>query len=642
LAALWFSYVAAEVGIFRGMIPLSASVLVMCCMLIKTPASDEKSDKLIWPVLLLAAAACWWSWPPGHIMQSYWDPAMYVQSGTVLAREGGITFDLSAFQALPTGVQSMVSLPSLQPVPYAGVILREDGQAVPLFFHLFNCWVAVMYSLGGIDLALAANIPLYALSIILVFVLVRRWFGGPWALFCAVLFALAPAQLWQSRFPTSELLTQVLLLGGFIYLDRAFEKTTAWRPVDAIIAGVSFGLAFMTRVDSILVIGPLLILLSGFLFTPSGKNVRWIIIAMLLPVMHALIHVKVIGSTYFPRPEIIVPSIIIVLIVMTIQLGLSWKRRDKNPIGFPFSTGWTVVVALLWLAWIVWAWQIRPRLMLDGNVAHMVENFLGTGSQARWYAILSGRDSWNMMMLQKLNGWPIILFSSLGATVLLFRKSEKPALRIWLFVSMFVTICLVTSLHHERAMMWMTRRFIPVIIPFLVISATVLCWYVWTAVKMPRSVRITCSLAFAGLLLSGMTKPLQKVWSMREFYGTKVGFEALADVLNRDAIVFSDVTGVGASLRMIYGFEAYELNEPSLDRRYQLMDHILNMPTNRPVLYVTPVPVEPVHESRMRLYDKIDFSAMVYDQSRIEIPSQFQQLKSPFYIYEITGTATQP
>jgi Dolichyl-phosphate-mannose-protein mannosyltransferase len=643
LAALWFSYIAAEAGIFHGFIPLAVFVTVTLCFLLKGPAENNPPDNLIWLVLLLAAVAGWWSCPPGHVMQSQWDPAMYVQSGSVIAREGGITFDLSSFHQLPSVIQHLVSFPAGQPVPYAGFILREDGQAVPLFFHLFNSWIAMLFSFGGIDLALAANIPLYMLSVCLMYFLVRRWMNEPWALVCALLLALSAAQLWQSRFPTSELLAQVLLLGGFIFLDRALQSasTSTRRSLDAVISGLSFGLAFMARVDSILVVGPLMVLLCGLLFSSHGRSAVWVLAAMAIPFAHACFHVRALGSPYLPRPEILYPSLLTLILAALGRGVFAFKGRGKHPAAIMQSFRLSIVLSVTWLVWILWAWQIRPRLMLDGNVARLVESMLGDWSDARMYAIISGRDAWNMMLLQKLCGWPLLLSSTVGVVHLLVRHRDKTGLRLWLLISMFVTACLITSLHHERAMMWMTRRFIPVILPFMIITAAAAGWWLWPSQRVGNTGRKIGALGIVTLLLLGMYPPLQKVWTMREFYGTKDGFNELAEKLNRDALVFSDVTGVGATLRTVYGLEAYELNNPSMARRYQLIDQLFLLNTNRPVMLVTPVPSEDIHQTRMIERGSATFSADVYDQSRTEIPIMMTHLESPFYIYELlTGAST--
>jgi len=635
LTLLWVGIVTAGLNcFFPGLLLVVAGGISGWCFYV---CSGERMriDAASWLAIGIAVIAMGCAWPPGHVMQMQWDPAVYIQSGAVLAREGGISFDLSVFHDLPEILQELVSVTGWHQSPYSGMILNESGRVVPVFFHLFPVWVAYCFSLGGLDAALAVNIPLYGLAIMLMFALARQWFGPGWGVIAALLLAAFPAELWQSRFPTSELLAQVLLLGGWYFLDVALANSSRSR-ISGLLAGVSFGLAMMARFDSLLVVVPLLILLVGLWRDRVQRPVMWtVMIPMLLLVAHSFIHVSLAGSPYFPRRTWVVAGLVVAVIIVLVQIIVLLVRRSDHTWWNTLSPRLAGTCCAGWLGWMFFSWLIRPLLASHSRLVAWLPDLPAIITHSFLYRHMIGADAWNMYIIEQLAGWPLLLIGLIGVPLVLFGHARRGALPLWAMISMAGWGLLMFAIHHERALMWLSRRLIPVVVPALIIGAVSCGSAIDRSIRLRNSARQWLVVMMLLMISWGLMKPLGKVWSLREFYGTKNGYVSLAEHLDRSSIIFADHTGIGAVLRTAYGFDAFELQSPTMDRREILMYWLPALNASRPVVFITPVPVNNEQKNNYRLKGRSRFAARVYEIPKITLPEQYVELVSDFYIYEV-------
>jgi hypothetical protein len=650
LALLGAGFLAAELGWFHPGWALGAGLIAASAVFVRRGDGHGGVDGWSLAVLAGAVVAMLFAGPPGEPMHHRWDPALYVQTGAGIAREGGFTFTIGDFASLPDAVRELLVYPSDPPSPFAGFVLNEDARLVPLFFHLFPVWIACLFSVGGIGAALGANLPLYALSGLLLFALVRRWTGPGWGVLAAVLLWILPPQLWQARFVTAELLAQTLLLGGFLFLDRTLAAPRPGR-LDPLLAGLSFGMAFMTRVDTILPLAVLAVVLMPEAVRGERRvAVRTLFVALAIPVAAALLHVRMLESIYWPRPGLVARGALLVAVGLTGQalwLRTGARRAPASP-WLPPGPRLAGVLAVAWSVWASWAWFIRPRLLLDGTVAGWVESLLGVWAETRTYAIIAGRDAWNMILLEQLVGRPWLAVALIVPVVALWsaarvRCSEaRPGAWAWGFTVLGVTVVYLTALHHERAMMWMSRRFIPMIAPGLAVAPVLLLAWI-TARLRHRGARGAVLAGGLGLLVWSVAAPLATVAPMRDYAGTRAGFDRLALVFQPGDRVFADVTGVGASLRLIYGIEAWELNAPDPARRAALIDALpLVAGDGRGAVYfVTPIPAEVEQRSSLVLRDQIRFSARMHPQERMTLPRQTIDFRGRFQVYQVVANAVE-
>jgi hypothetical protein len=130
---------------------------------------------------------------------------------------------------------------------------------------------------------------------------------------------------------------------------------------------------------------------------------------------------------------------------------------------------------------------------------------------------------------------------------------------------------------------------------------------------------------------------------MQDYQGTRAGFDRLAAVFQPGDRVFADVTGVGSSLRLVYGIEAWELNAPDPERRAALIDGLpLVAGDGRGAVYfVTPIPAEVEQRSSLVLRDQIRFSARMHPQERMTLPRQTIDFRGRFQVYQVIAPGTE-
>lgn len=629
MAMLWIGWVAGALGVFAAAPVIAAAAVVgvvTAWALPRTPSVPVDAFTAI--AVLVAVAAMAFAWPPGHVMQLQWDPAIYIQSGAVLAREGALAFDLPLFHRLPRIIQELVATTGWHVQPYSGMVLNPAGEVVPVFYHGFPVWVAFLFSIAGLDGALAANIPLYGIAILLMFILVRRWYGPGWGALAALLLAASPVMIWQSRFPTAELLSLVLMLGGWILLDRSWSDDGRGRGV-AFMAGCAFGLAMVVRFDALLVLAPLVVLLVSWGHDRSVRaRVGWVLLPILVLAVHAILHAVWIGSPYFPRRPLVLTGLVVAVVVVGAQaLAIGWARW--------WSPGWlllsrrqAMVVAGGWLAAMVVLGVVRPWLA----DAELVPAAWMVVPLVRWAV---GPEAWNLVVLVAVAGGGMVVLAMLGLAGSVVAEEQHPVRRIAVLVMMAVWLVLTGALHHEREMMWMCRRFVPVVAPALVLGMIAVLHGLSVRIPLRAPARRFWIMVAVVLLVTGIHTPLKRVAGIREFYGTREGFVRLDAQLPEQAIVFADIPGVGAVLRTVYGRDAFELSGPTMARRAVLMRWLPALKAGRPVYWVTPIPIETADEGTYILRGKNAFSSRIYDQPDRAVPDRWVDVSSEFFIYQV-------
>jgi hypothetical protein len=191
------------------------------------------------------------------------DPGAYVNHAIQIARHGSIRWTDPALERVKD--VSLVSPGAQRPaVPGAlwpALWLSAPGSAVisPQFYHLWPALLASAFSVGGYS-GLANVTPLVGVLAVLALALaVRRVFGLLAGSLAGLLLAANMLQVWQARYPTTEMLTQLLVIGSLLGLLIALQS--GWG-LAAGIAGLLLGVSFLTRPDGLLLV--LLAVATGF------------------------------------------------------------------------------------------------------------------------------------------------------------------------------------------------------------------------------------------------------------------------------------------------------------------------------------------------------------------------------------------
>ncbi len=535
----WCSLSLAALGIFQPLLALLLA-LALTVLLLRIPGK-----MLPWPHwsrLLVVLAALLFAAPRGELLLGGWDPGVYLHSAAAIAEQGSLQINplhdsLPPPELLPSLSRNLHGIRELFP----GMRILPSGKLSPQFFHLYPSLMAFCYRFAGIQGALYLNLLLYAASVLSFGGLARQLWGRPWDLAAMLLLALNPAQVWASAFPCAELLAQFLLLRGSMHLLRLQDPDSGTR--SALLAGLYLGLALLCRMDSLFFLLPLLSgILLLFRLHPEERRLRLFLLSFSLLILQLLIHMLWVAPYYRP----LVGPLLRLLLIWALLLppGLWVLGRLKQSTRKRLLQLSVPCAATVWLLALILLGYLRPRIGQGGDVDALL-SFLGP--LPTW---LSGSDAWNLHRLAALFH-PLGLLLAWAGILVMGRKLCDAWQRILWFSAFAVCLFLMTVSFHTPIMMWMSRRYLPLLIPFFLLGICALA----------RSLRSWHALMPTFLLSLALLLPAPAAWHMtrqRDWPGLQTWLHKCQEALPEQALLISDQPGFAAALYFLYGIEAYE------------------------------------------------------------------------------------
>ena len=511
---------------------------------------------------VLAAGSLALSLPPAEMLLGGWDPGVYLHAAAAVSERGSLQIPAPDVFALPESLRAdlVVEIAGWRH-PFPGMFPLPGGRLSPQFMHLYPSLLAVAHSFGGVWGALCANPLLNVAAILAAFAFASRLLGPRWGLLAAFLLAVNPAQVWQSRFGTAEILGQILLLAASSLLLDA-ERRPGGRAAAAV-SGVLFGLAFFTRYDVVLFLVPLVLVL---LLPPLSHERRRLLPFFLVPLaavgLHAAWHMSVVAPCYRPLPGLVFP---LLLAAAAAAAALAAAGRF-----FPSAAARLAAPRFLFAARAAFSagfaalafffWSVRPRLASDGRVAQAAAALLDAAGHPEWLAALAGPDALNVHFLVAIFGAAGLLFAFAGVAALAWRISGRAA-AAWLLASAAVLAILLANVFHDHFMMWVSRRFVPVAVPLLAIGLAAAAREAFSLLSRrsrPAAIALAASLAAAAIL--PVLPKTSAMASMRDWPGLVAWFRQLAQGIPPGAVVFCDQPGFAAPLRFLHGVRAHEIH----------------------------------------------------------------------------------
>lgn len=378
------------------------------------------------------------------------DPGNQVAHAVQIAREGSYAFTdpALAHPALPVATN-----PSGHRLPAIWVDDAESGRIVPQFFHLWPALLATSYDIAGHG-GLTTTAPLVGVvAVLLVAATLRRLGGVAAALVGGVLLATTMPQVWQAKTPSSEMLAQALFAGAtFAVVVAAQER---WRPAAAV-AGLLVGVAYLNRVDALL-----LVLLATATLAASWASLRADGevasgaggLAIVLP--YALWQAYGPGRAY--SAENGAPGLVQTLAVIAAlaTAGAALRLRLRRP-----------------LVPSVAAQRRAGLAAVAVTVLLLVAGFLRPLVADRTVDVVLGvpRRSYDELNLHRLSWFltvPAFGLAALGVAVSVLRRGRAQAWAVVLPVLLIAPVY-VYDARVGSQLMWWTRRYVPTVLPGLV------------------------------------------------------------------------------------------------------------------------------------------------------------------------------
>ena len=485
-----------------GVLVLSAAVgAVLAAVLRRVGLPRPRLDPLALVAVLGCAAVAAVMFLPGFgYGVADKDPGGYVSHAVEIAHSGSYSFvDPALAKGLPTG-------PYAPGARFPGIWVADPatGLIVPQFYHLWPALMATTYDVGGLG-GLVATTPLVGVLVVLVAgALLRRLGGTAAAVAGGLLLATNMVQVWQSKYPTTEVLAELLFLGTLLGLVVALQ--TRWRPA-AGLGGVMVGVGFLNRADGLLL---LLLVVAAccvvIALDRADARLGWFLggVALLFP--YAAWQAWHTALTYTRANSLPGWPLVTALLVGGLTAALLLRpvlRRPAAPVlrvadrpRFQLVLGAAFTGAS---AGLMVLGYLRPRLFGED---------LGDfgGRTARTY------DEQIMARLTWFVSLPGMALALVGIAVLLLRRRDR--LSGWVVVLPVVGLFLVYGVHARNSvrLMWWIRRFVPSVLPgLLLLGAVALGAAVLWRYRGRRVLAVPAVLTLAGLVVFqlGQSLPLR-------------------------------------------------------------------------------------------------------------------------------------
>jgi len=541
LLAGFTAFLLAEAGRLRPW--ALASVLAVCALAFRRlprrlatgPAPSRRATATVLLLTLFLGATVA---PASEEILGGRDQGVYVNTAGWVASEGSLRIRSAPLAEVATLQGGPFPLSGTY---FAGYHVADAarGELTPLFFHLFPVYLALGGWLDGVRGALLVPPLLGVLSGLAVFFFLRRMLGPGAALAGTLLLSVNLAQVWGMRNPYSETLAQLSAFCTFWCVTRGHQTGgLRW----GILGAAALGANFLNRIDAPLV---LLLLLPALAAMQAGRPsappwiVRGLLPGTLLLAAWGVAHGLWFSPTYVRHygPHLIrIWTITVVALAVTAAI-VSRRRLARALLEAFHRRGplvWAGAAAAL-CAVFAFAMVVRPHL----EPFHMFPN----------HGVRSFREESLLRV-----GWyvsvPGLLAALLGTVVLLRRwivdRRAEWAPFLLVFLGFSIVFLAQPNVHPDHP--WMMRRFLPIVLPGLLIAITAAASWLWSVRgRWQRAARGAALMVVVGVAAheSRMTAPF---WNYSEQNGAAAQIAALARDIPEDALLLFNRVGVAVRL----------------------------------------------------------------------------------------------
>lgn len=468
--------------------------------------------------LLLGALSLFMFLPGAPYAYADKDPGIYVVHALAIARDGDVRLDDPVLEeALPGALFS----PGAR---FPGVWVDGDTDSVtPQFFHFFPALTATAVDVTDTRAAFHLNALLGALAVVVLGLGARRAFSLPAAAITGGLLATSMPQVWQAKYPTTEILAQLLLVASVVALGIAVERRSS---AFALTGGLLIGTGFLARPDGLLPVliaiaaGGLLLALDRF-----DRTARWCAVGLALTLPYALLNAYDLRRGYTlvndvpDLPVVAVAAVAAVAggralrpVALRLQRRLSderWHRRLGTGLAVAFGVLLLVLANRERLFGIAYTDLLgpEPRRSYDELNVHRLRLYLGRFVLPLAVVGLAvvGRQRW------RLTRWLLLVPGLCLAPLYLWEAQISPRL------------------------MWWVRRFVPGVLPLVLLLAAVAL--AWGLAQRRWIVKASAALVLVVVAVPNLDRSLP-LRSHREMAGSYDAARAVAEAPGGDQGLF--------------------------------------------------------------------------------------------------------
>ena len=590
-----------------------------------TDRRDARLRLALLVIIMVGAAALYAR--PAEMLRGALDAGVYVNSGVAIGRTGSILQSDTLMRQLNDDAgEGRELMQSFNPDRYTFERLRLPGFYVfdkkaalvlPQHYSLFPVWIGLMYSLFGVWGALYAQ-PLLALLALLAFYYFARRVLSPGAsLLALALLALCPVVIWFARYPISEVLTLFLAFSAFYAFHRMITLTeqttdngddsklkTQNSKLWGVLAGASLGLMSLARPDFFLYLIPLLPYVAywrlarrwrpaytGLLITLGAFLALYVVHFFFFTFGYTVdLYYNVIQDTRRRWAILIIAlyagaALLILadrfLSARSRQIALSSKQPEPKA-NSAFRV-WAGLLALLVGGYALYHYAVAPwlpNLRLD-KAGNPIPQEIPTTLSSYTGGLTDEGGRYNLLRI----GWYVSpLGIALGVGGLMRWVWGRLGAASGLFFGSLLLMGLVflPETYTEAHYIYTMRRYLPVILPALILGIAWACHFLWTAVR-PRFVGWALGAgAAAAMFTFYIATSTNVIIPHVEYQGAVAQFTDLANRFNvapRSVVLFSQERDqpsvVATPLQYIFGIDSWVINRPYSEIHNDVLDGIV-------------------------------------------------------------------
>jgi hypothetical protein len=564
------------------------------------------------------------------------DPGGYVSQAILIERTGSYAMDDPVLDRSRVPAVALASPGARLPGQWIEAA-DPPRRTIPQFYHLWSAALASAWAVGGYTGLVNLNPVCGVLAVLAVALAVRRVFGLLAGSLAGGLLAANMLEVWQAKYQTSEVFTQLLVAGAL--LGVVVAARTGWRPA-AGLAGLLVGLGFLARADGLVLV--LIAVAAGCALLAAGRfdgRCAWFAAGLGVTMPHAFLQAYRFAELY--TVSVHLPGAVEVTGAVLAALALALLlRRLARPLG-------ERVAAL--------AGDRRVQLaaglaVVAGAVGLLALGFLRPRLFGADYFSYNGRviRSYDEQALRRLS-W----FLTLPGLALMVAGLGLVALRRWVAAAWMLVLpgLLLFPLYAYQAqnssrLMWWNRRFVPVVLPTVIVLiavalAVALAWsgrWRWPA----RAAGAAATVALLAVFL-GQSLPLR---GHHEFAGSFETTQRLARLAGDRQGVYlwesqpwpSSPTSLFATPVWLQEGEISALLPRRPDPAY-VRSFVRGFP-GQPVFLVANggAPPPGYGDLPLRLVDRIGQRLPVWEESDTHRPSSARSVAVDFSVWRVDST----
>lgn len=482
------------------------------------------------------------------------------------------------------------------------------------------------------------------IGVMVLMALLRRLIGIPAAIVGGALLSTNMLQVWQAKFPTTEVLAQEFFLTTLLGIVIALQTKLK---TPAFVAGAVLGISFLNRADSYLLV-MFSIAIGAALFVLRKWDQRVISFAAgLVAVMPYALWNAYSASLAYSKANSIpslkkTATIVVLLAVLAVLLRLPtrtlalWADRMVHRRAFQSISGFAVTLGVLGLLALGF---LRPRLFGED-----FGDF--NGRTARTY------DEQIMHRLAWFFTVPGFAVMALGVAVAVLRRWRAEVWAVLLPILVIFPLFAAQARNSTR-LMWWGRRYVPVVMPgIIILIAIALGVAIAYRGRLKWVLRVPAAVVALALVATffGQSKPLRQ-------HDEWAGSFAIAQ---RIAALSGDKQGIYLWQRAPYccaaptslfatpvWLERDQLSvllpsDPTTVARY-VEQYVTAFP-GRPVFVVwtptrkDPTPAHVIPMSAIEQVDSIKGALPMWQESDDERPHFAREIPFQMLVYRVSGT----